>query len=89
MFKPVDSNPFKFIYACELAKVAWEMLLMPYEVTNTARLSRLQFWTTKFENLKMHEEDTIGEFNVMLCNIANKSFTLGEKMSEEKLVRKT
>ena len=37
----------------------------------------------------MHEDETIGEFNARLCDIANETFMLGEKISEEKLVRKT
>ena len=37
----------------------------------------------------MREEETIGDFNARLCDIANEAFALGEKMSEEKLVRKT
>ena len=37
----------------------------------------------------MKEEETIGEFNARLCDIANEAFALGERFSEEKLVRKT
>lgn len=51
-------------------------------------MSRLQLLTTKFESLKMLEEETIIEFNVRLLDIANESFDLGEKISEEKLVCK-
>jgi hypothetical protein len=51
-------------------------------------MSKLQILTTKFENLKMDEDETILEFNARLHDIANTSFYLGEKMSEEKLARK-
>lgn len=51
-------------------------------------MSRLQLLTTKFESLKMLKEETIIEFNVRLLDIANESFDLGEKISEEKLVCK-
>ena len=50
-------------------------------------MSRLQLLTTKFENLKIRDEETINEINTRLCNIANEGFSLGEKMSEEKLMR--
>ena len=40
-------------------------------------LSRLELLTTKFENLKMREEETIEEFYVRLCDIANEAFALG------------
>ena len=44
--------------------------------------------TTKFENLRMMEDETIHEFHMNILEIANTSGALGEKMSEEKLVRK-
>ncbi|MCI34724.1 gag-pol polyprotein [Trifolium medium] len=37
----------------------------------------------------MDEDETISKFNTRLRDIANSPFALGEKMSEEKLVRKT
>ena len=36
----------------------------------------------------MQESETIPEFNSKLCDIANEAFGLGEKILEEKLVRK-
>ena len=44
---------------------------------------------SKFEDLRMLEDETISDFNSKLCDIANEAFTLGEKHSETKLVRKT
>ena len=35
----------------------------------------------------MLEDKSISEFNICMCDIANNSFSLGEKMAEEKLVR--
>src|ERR1044072_1532401 len=36
----------------------------------------------------MSEEETIVDFHMHICDIANASFALGEKMSDEKLARK-
>ena len=36
----------------------------------------------------MHEDETLSDFYIKLCNIANKSFALGEKIYETTLVRK-
>jgi hypothetical protein len=36
----------------------------------------------------MYEDKSIFDFNIGLHDTTNTSFTLGEKMSEEKLVRK-
>lgn len=48
----------------------------------------LQLLTTKFENLRMDEDESISDFNIRVRDIANHSFALREKMSEENLVRK-
>ena len=45
--------------------------------------------TFKFEDLRMMENETIGDFNSRLCNISYKAFAFGEKYSSKKLVRKT
>ena len=44
---------------------------------------------SRFEDLRMLEDETISDFNLKLCDIANEAFTLGEKYFETKLVRKT
>ena len=88
IFNAVDLNQFKLISTCETAKEAWDILKIAHEGTNAVKLSKLQILTTRFENLKMEEEETITEFNARLCDIANEAFALGEKISEEKLVRK-
>lgn len=51
-------------------------------------MSRLRLLTTKFENLRMMEDESISDFNMRLCDIANNYSTLGENVSKEKLVRK-
>ena len=44
---------------------------------------------SRFEDLRMMENETINDFNSKLCDIANEAFALGEKYSYTKLVRKT
>lgn len=51
-------------------------------------MSKLHILTTKFENLRMNEDESISDFNIHLRDLANTSIALGEKMSEEKLTRK-
>ena len=43
---------------------------------------------SKFEDLKMLEDESISNFNSKLCNIANETFTLNEKYPKIKLVKK-
>jgi hypothetical protein len=42
-------------------------------------MSKLQLLTTKFENLKMDEYETILEFNARLRDIDNTYFALGKR----------
>ena len=72
----------------EVAKEAWDILRVHFEGTNAVHESRLELLTTKFENVRISEEETINDFNRKLCDIANKSFALREKIPEEKLVKK-
>lgn len=51
-------------------------------------MSRLQLLTTRFENLKMKHDVSIHDFHMNVLKIENSSSALGEKMSEEKMVRK-
>lgn len=82
-----NKNIFMIIYTYISAKKAWETLEVAHEGTSKVSMSKLQLLTIKFENLMMLEEETIFEFNVRLCDIANSSFALVEKMSKEKLVK--
>ena len=44
---------------------------------------------SRFEDLRMLEDETISDFNSKLCDIAHEAFTFREKYFETKLVRKT
>lgn len=51
------------------------------------KMSRLQLLITKFENMKMKDDESIHDFHMNILEIANASSALGELMSEEKLAR--
>ncbi|GAA0138380.1 hypothetical protein LIER_34927 [Lithospermum erythrorhizon] len=88
IFCAVDPNIFKMISSCIVAKEAWEVLQTAYEGTQKVRMSRLEQLTTRWETLKMEEDETISSYNSKINYIANESFALGQTMSNEKLVRK-
>ena len=79
---------FRLINTCTEAKKASEILKTAHESTSKVRMSGLNLLTTQFENLRMKEDELISDFNIRLRDIANTSFSLRKKMSEEKLVRK-
>jgi hypothetical protein len=88
IFNGVYKNIFRMIKQCNVAKEAWEILKTAHEGTAKVKMSRLQLLTTQFENLKMEEDENIQEFHINILDIANAFDSLGEKMSEEKLIRK-
>ncbi|GAA0146502.1 hypothetical protein LIER_06436 [Lithospermum erythrorhizon] len=51
-------------------------------------MSRLQQLTTRWETLRMEEDETITTYNSKIKDLTNESFALGERTSNEKLVKK-
>lgn len=76
------------IKQCTVAKDAWVIIKTAHEGTFKVKMSRLQLLTTQFENLKMKEDENIQDFHMNTLDMANSFDSLGEKMSDEKLVRK-
>ena len=88
LFNGVDRNMFRLIKKCTVAKDAWEILKTTHEGTAKVKMSRLQLLTTKFENFRMKEDECIHDFHMNVLDFANSFDSLGEKIAEEKLVRK-
>jgi len=88
LFTGVGKNMFRLISTCTIAKDAREILKTTHEGTYKVRMSKLQLLTTKLENFRMEDYESIHDFNMNILEIANTSSALGEKMSDEKLVRK-
>ncbi|CAM8995220.1 unnamed protein product [Rhodiola kirilowii] len=88
IFSGVDGKNFKMISTCEIAKAAWDILQTAHEGTTKVKISRMETLTSKFENMRMQEDETIADFNTRVLDISNEAFALGEPMTEETLVRK-
>ncbi|XP_045789080.1 uncharacterized protein LOC123884116 [Trifolium pratense] len=88
LYNGVDKHIFRLIKKCASAKEAWNILQTVHEGTSKVKMSRLQLLTTKFENLRMNDDETIQEFHMTLLDYDNQFDALGEKVPEEKLVRK-
>jgi len=88
LFNGVDKNMFRLIKQCIVAKNDWEILKTTHEGTAKVKSAKIQLLTTKFENLKRLEDESILDYNLNIIDIANSFESLGEKISIEKLVRK-
>ena len=88
LFNAVTNEEFKKISSTETAKEAWTILQTNYEVTKVVKDSKLQRLTTRFEEIKMEEDELFNEFYAKLKDIVNSAFNLGETILEPKIVRK-
>ena len=59
-----------------------------HEGTDTVKQSKLQKLYTAFETIKMQDDETFDEFNSKLNAIVNDTFTLGEPIPENRVVKK-
>jgi len=88
LFNGVDKNMFRLIKQCTVAKDAWEILKTAHEGTTKVKNAKIQLLTTKFENLKMLEDESIQDYHLNILDIANSFQFLRENIFDEKFVRK-
>ena len=55
---------------------------------STIKISKLQMLTTKFENIRIHENQTFYSFYFEMSDIVNSPFNLREPIPNSKVVRK-
>ena len=88
MFSAVTNEEFKKIFSTETAKEAWTILQTTYEGTKVVKDSKFQKLITRFEEIKMEEDESFDEFYAKLKDIVNSAFNLGETILEPKIMRK-
>ncbi|XP_035541467.1 uncharacterized protein LOC118344558 [Juglans regia] len=88
IFMAVSQEEFKRISMCENCKQAWDILEVTHEGTKAVKNSKLQMLTTSFEEIRMKDDETFDAFYAKLNHIVNSSFNLGDKIPENRIVRK-
>jgi hypothetical protein len=58
----LSPSEFARISSCESAKEAWKILETTYEGTKLVKSAKLQMLISRFEEIKMLENETFGEF---------------------------
>jgi hypothetical protein len=81
-------SEFSKISNCESAKEAWQILETIYEGTKLVKSSKLQMLISRFEEIKMLEEETFGEFYSRMSDLRNSMVSLGKSISDVKLIQK-
>jgi hypothetical protein len=81
-------SPFEFtkISNCKSAREAWQILETTYEGTKLTKSAKLQMLISKFEKIKMLEEETFGEFYSKMSDLRNSMVSLGKLVSDVKLI---
>ena len=69
-------------------KEAWQILETTYEGTKKVKDTKLQMLTTRFEELRMSENESFDSFYSKLNEVIIGKFNLGEKTEDSKVVRK-
>ena len=88
IFCGVSPDEFHRISHITVAKEAWEVLETTYEGTKKVKDTKLQMLTTRFEELKMSEDESFDSFYSKLNEVVVSKFNLGEKTEDSKIVRK-
>ena len=87
IFCGVSPDEFHRISHITVAKEAWEILETTYEGTKKVKDTKLQMLTTRFEELKMSEDESFDSFYGKLNEVVVSKFNLGEKTEDSKIVR--
>ena len=66
----------------------WQILETTYEGTKKVKDTKLKMLTTRFEELKMSEDESFNSFYGKLNEVVIGKFNLGEKTENSKIVRK-
>ena len=88
IFCGVSLDEFHRISYVTIAKEAWQILEMTSKGTKRLKDTKLQMLTTRFEELKMSEDESFDSFYGKLNEVVIGKFNLGEKTEDSKIVRK-
>ena len=88
IFCGVSPDEFHQISHITVAKEAWQILETTYEGTKKVKDTKLQMLTTRFEELRMSEDESFDSFYSKLNEVVIGKFNLGEKTEDSKVVRK-
>ena len=89
IFCGVSLDEFHRISHITVAKEAWEILETTYEGTKKVKDTKLQMLTTKFEELKIRDDESFDSFYGKLNKIVITKLNLGEKIKDAKVVKKS
>ena len=88
IFNAVSMEEFKRISNVKIAHTTWNILQTVHEGTKAVKINKLQQLTSKFESIRMFDDESFDEFYTKLNDIVNFAYNLGEIYDQSKIVRK-
>ena len=84
-FNAVSMEEFRRISNVEVAHTAWKILQTMHDSTKVVKINKLSQLTTRFESIRMFEDESFDEFYAKLNDIVNFAFNLGEIYDRPKI----
>ena len=78
IFNAIYMEEFKKTSNVEVAHTAWNILKIVHECTKVVNINKLQQLTTKFESIRMSNDECFDEFYTKLNDIVNSAYNLGK-----------
>ena len=88
IFNVVSMEEFKRISNVEVAHTAWNILQTVHKGTKVVKINKLQQLTSRFESIRMSDDESFDEFYAKLNDIVNSTYNLGEINDQTKIVKK-
>jgi RNA-binding protein YhbY len=84
----LSPSEFTKISNCGTAQEVWKILETTYEGTKLVKSAKLQMLISRFEEIKMLEDETFGEFYSKISDLRNSMVSLGKSVLDVKLICK-
>jgi hypothetical protein len=88
LYQLLSPSEFAKISNSEFAKESWQILETTYEDTKLVKSAKLQMLISRFEEIKMLEDETFKEFYSKISDLRNSMVSLRKTASDVKLIRK-
>ena len=88
IFNVVSMEEFKRISNVKVAHTAWNILQTVHEGTKVVKINKLRQLTTRFESIRMSDDEYFDKFYAKLNDIVNFTYNFGESYDQPKIVRK-
>ena len=88
IFNAVSMEEFKRISNVEVAHIAWNILQIVHKGTKAVKINKLQQLISKFESIRISDDESFDEFYAKLNDIFNFAYNLGKIYDQPKIVRK-